>query len=786
MSDGTTRHGAAEEVAELLRSGAVLPPGTTGGGDRAVPVFTRAYRHPGLDDRIVVRLTPADPSGTEPAAGDPAGGDGGGFLGLLPVGEPVEVGVGQHRAMGFPEWVLVRHPTDGHLAMSLVEEMNKVARTVRSRAKRARATYESIGARLAGSVPHFLPTFYEEAGRVFLAAGEKAYASQMFVNARKAETAHALPFDEARMDAVFLEFALADAMPTKVLSSYAKGLSSRVPAATAYRHLRGLFVRLAAHGVAPSSPGAGDLRKLAKAVAGRNALAEEMAYLREVLPLPGTLKAPPGWWKAHRAALLELTRREPAARGTLLGLLPSEWEHEELGQWLDLLDKTGATEGLCDATLPAEARSPDGTAGWTRRFLALCRTHERYLAPSELYPLVDRMAGALRAELNDENATLRPPVGDVDLLDQLLALDVPVGDPEARPWLNLQDWAARDGRRDLLALAADTRFREVFRSGCPTYEREGIDKRTVARLAESPGGRPMLAEWVAGVSRGYLTCGLGDFALNSGPFQTLNWLPGEILATAEQEVRDALGTGMAPVLGRALRNGLLDELGWPAWDEAIGSSASPEQARATRVAEAWPHLVVLQGTHARVLGAQGTVLSHQLRLPDERGPGSPDVRYVDGALLVSWYVSATSTSYGYWYHPDTGVSPTTELTGDVRSCYACHADGSGGTNGMPPASLPLPGGGRTTGHGVLRPGDTHVPWRRRVIGDGTSHWVWIDDWSREKNSTWHAYEPADDTAGERGGPDWFAEGLRAAPEGSTLGACWLLPAPSAEPGPVCA
>ncbi|MFD5655167.1 DNA-binding protein [Streptomyces sp. NPDC127039] len=786
MSDGTTRDGAAAEVEELLRAGAVLPPGTTGGGDRAVPVFTRAYRHPGLDDRIVVRLTPADPSGTEPAGGDPAGGDGGGFLGLLPVGEPVEVGVGQHRAMGFPEWVLVRHPTDGHLAMSLVEEMNKVARTVRSRAKRARATYESIGARLAGSVPHFLPTFYEEAGRVFLAAGEKAYASQMFVNARKAETAHALPFDEARMDAVFLEFALADAMPTKVLSSYAKGLSSRVPAATAFRHLRGLFVRLAAHGVAPSSPGAGDLRRLAKAVAGRNALAEETAYLREVLPLPGTRKASPGWWKAHRAALTELTRREPAARGNLLALLPSEWEHEELGQWLDLLDKTGATEGLCDAALPAEARSPDGTAGWTRRFLALCRTHERHIAPSGLYPLVDRMAGALRAELNDEGGTLRPPVGDVDLLDQLLALDIPVGDPEDRPWLNLQDWADRDERRDLLALEADTRFREVFRSGCPTYEREGIDKRTVTRLAESPGGRPMLAEWVAGVSRGYLTSGLGDFALNSGPFETLNWLPGEILATAEQEVRGALGTGMAPVLARALRDGIVDELGWPAWDEAIGASASPEQARATRVAEAWPHLVVLQGTHARVLDAQGTVLSHELRLPDEGGPSRPDVRYVDGQLLVSWYASATSTSHGYWYHPDTGISPPTELVGDVRSSYACHADGSKGTNGMPPATLPLPGGGTTSGRGVLRPGDTHVPWRRRVIGDGTSYWVWVDDWSREKNSTWHAYDPADDTVGERGGPDWFAQGLRAAPEGSTLGTTWLLPAPSAEPGPVCA
>ncbi|MFJ8806792.1 DNA-binding protein [Streptomyces sp. NPDC102490] len=786
MSDGTTRDGAAADVEELLRAGAVLPPGTTGGGDRAVPVFTRAYRHPALDDRIVVRLTPAHPSGAEPAAGDPAGGDDGGFLGLVPVGEPVEVGVGQHRAMGFPEWVLVRHPSDGHLAMSLVEEMNKVARTVRSRAKRARATYESIGARLAGSVPHFLPTFYEEAGRVFLAAGEQAYASQMFVNARKAETAHALPFDEARMDAVFLEFALADAMPTKVLSSYAKGLSSRVPAATAFRHLRGLFVRLAAHGVAPSSPGAGDLRRLAKAAAGRNALAEEMAYLREVLPLPGTLKAPPGWWKAHRAALVELARREPAVRGTLLGLLPSEWEHEELGQWLDLLDKTGATDGLCDATLPAEARSPDGTAGWTRRFLALCRTDERRIAPPELYPLLDRMADTLRAELDAGNGTVRPPVGDVNLLDQLLALRIPVGAPEDRSGLNLQDWAALPTRRDLVALAADPRFHAAFRRGCPTYERDGIDKRTVTRLAESPGGRPMLAAWVAGISRGYLTSALGEFALYSGPFQTLKWLPGEILATAEREVRDALSTGMAPVLARALRNGLLDELGWPAWDEAIGAATPAERARAIRVAEAWPHLVVLDGTHARVIDARGTVLSHELRLPDDAE--RPDVRYVDGRLLVSWYAPAQSTSYGYWYHPgsDTGVSAPTELDGDVRSSYACHVNGSGGTNGMPPASLPLPGGGRTTGRGVLRPGDTHVPWRRQVISDGTSYWVWVEDWSAERNSAWHAYDPADDTVGERGGPDWFTEGLRAAPEGSALDTSWLLPAFAAEPGPVCA
>ncbi|WP_254405570.1 DNA-binding protein [Streptomyces sp. AC627_RSS907] len=789
MDDATTRDGATAvagreagsaagaEVEELLRAGAVLPPGTTGAGDRAVPMVTQAYRHPGLDGRVVVRLTAADT--TEPDEGPRTG-----FLGLEPEGEPVEVGLGQPRALGFPEWVLVRHPSDGHLAMSLVEEMNQVARTVRSRRKKARATYESIGERLARSVPHFLPTFYEQAGRVFLGVDETAYASQMFVNARKAETAHALPFDEARMDAVFLEFALADAVPAKILSSYAKGLSSRVPAATAFRHLRGLFVRLAAHGVPPSSPGATDLRRLAKAVAGRNALAEEMAYLREMLPLPGTVKAPPGWWKAHRPALLELTRQEPAVRGTLLGLLPEDWEREDLPQWLDLLEKSGATAGLCDATLPAEERSPDGTAGWVRRFLELCRTRNWRLAPTELYPLVDRLADTLRAELVASGGTLPPPVSDVDLLDQLLALRVPVADPGERQGLNLPEWAARDGRRDLVALEADARFREAFRRGCPTYEREGIDKRTVTALAQAPGGRPMLAEWVAEVSRKYLTAGLGEFSRLRGPLETLSWLPGEILATAEKEVREALGTGMAPVLARTLRTGIIDELGWPAWDEAVGSPESGEAASGIRVSEAWPHLIVLNGTQVRVVGAEGTVLGHELSLPDKADRGSPDVRYVDGGLLVSWYTYSTGSSHGYWHDAD--VSSPLPVDGDVRHSYVCAVDGSNGMNGMPPTSLPLPGGGRTTGHGVLRRGDTLVPPRRQVIGDGTSYWVWVKDWADERNSAWYAYDPLSDTLGERAAPEWFTEGVRTAPEGSTLDTAWLLPAPSAAPGPVCA
>ncbi|WP_404816288.1 DNA-binding protein [Streptomyces thermolineatus] len=778
MSDGATHDGAThdgsdgatEQVAELLRAGAVLPPGTAGGGDRAVPVFTQAYRHPGLDGRTVVRLIAED------RTGDPRSG----FLGLVPEGEPVEVGVGQHRALGFPEWILARHPADGHLAMSLVEEMDEVARTVRSRPKKARAAYESIGERLAGSVPHFLPTFYEQAGRVFLAAGEQSYASMMFVNARKAETAHALPFDEARADAVFLEFALAGAVPAKVLSGYAKGLSSRVPAATAFRHLCGLFVRLAAHGVPPSGPGAGDLRRLAKAAAGKNAQAEETAYLREMLALPGTVEAPPGWWKAHRQALLRLARQEPAVRGTLLRLLPAGWEPADLGQWFDLLEQSGAAAGLCDATLPAEERAPDGAAGWLRRVCALCGADCNRTAPAELYRLVDRMAGALRTELEAAGDMLPPPVGDVNLLDQLLSLGVPVAPPHPCQCtcqsLGLYAWACAEQRRDLVALEADGRFQQAFQEGIPTWER---DKRTLALLARSPGGRPMLAAWAGEVCRSYLDSALPGVP---GALTVLSSLPGEVLAVAEDEVREALSVGLAPALVRALRTGILDELGWPAWDEALEAMAPHGAAPQIHVAEAWPHLVVLDREQMRVIGAEGTVLTHRTRLPAEvlrESWNSVDCHYVDGELFV-WWQSYRSGMQGYWHH--TSDAPPKPVEHRFGSCVTT-VDGRLGLGGdMAPVSLPLPGGGRTTGHGVLHRGDTAVPLRRKVMGDGTSYWVQ----DHEGDSLiWRAYDPVGDTTGAPGTPEWISEALSGAPEGSRLETAWLHPAPSAEEGPVC-
>ncbi|MBJ6618466.1 hypothetical protein [Streptomyces sp. DHE17-7] len=64
-------------------------------------------------------------------------------------------------------------------------------------------------------MPHFLPTFYEQAARVFLRYDNTTYAAAFFGKARDAERVHALDVDEERQRAVFLEFAFAGALTVK-------------------------------------------------------------------------------------------------------------------------------------------------------------------------------------------------------------------------------------------------------------------------------------------------------------------------------------------------------------------------------------------------------------------------------------------------------------------------------------------------------------------------------------------------------------------------------------------
>ncbi|MFB0632151.1 DNA-binding protein [Streptomyces sp. AB3(2024)] len=754
--------------AALLAAGAVLPVGTTGAGPAAVPLTARAYRHPALgDDRVVVRLAAAELGAAEDLAA--------GFLGLVPQGEPPVVGLGRRQALGFPEWVLVHHPEDGHHALAVVPELDRLARQAKTKPKAALDACHELADRLALAVPHFLPVFYEQAARVFLAVENTTYAAQLFGRARTSEAGYGLTVDEDRLDAVFLEFALAGALPVKVLTGYGKELSARVSPAEAHDRFRRLCVRRTAGGLPPSAQATTELRRLARA-AGLSSGEPEQEYLAELLPLPATLRAAAGWWKSHRTALVALARRVPPVRGTLLSMMPGSGGGEagELAAlWLEVLEESGATAGLADGTLPEAERCPDGTAGWLERFHTA--RHAGWGTPPALpalLSLVTRCAERLRTELalpERENG-LRLALQDVNLLDLLLSLGLPVADP-GNAWqgvMGLDQWAQSPDPRDLSALCADERLRPAFLRTLDRYNGNGSGGRgTVRRLAECPGSRALLADWVGQVAAASTAAALPDLP---EAIRRLTWLPAEALALAPQEVSRAAAADLGEILARTLRGGLFEELLWPAWEEAVTALSPGGNRRNLTVMDAWPYVIVANSTQVRVIDADSTVLTHDLRIPAAAGGQSRQgFHYADGDLLVFW-VPYNGPVQGYWLS-----SPGDVLTLDSSANYWSVRSEH--------VTLPLPGGGRATGGGVLHRGDSKLPAERPVISDGTSYWVW-ERGAAMGESDWAEYDPTTGLHGRRSLPGFLADALRDHPGGSSLadgtGQNWLRPTPTVE------
>ncbi|MEU4381333.1 DNA-binding protein [Micromonospora echinofusca] len=752
---------ADEHSAEsVLTAGAVLPTDTAGAGERAVPLTARTYRHPALDDRPVVRLVDAALGEGEDIALE--------FLGLAPGAEPVVVGLGPRRPLAFPEWVLVHHPADGRHALAVVPELQKLAKQVRSRPKAALDAHQGIADRFARTLPHFLPTFFEQAARVFLAAGQDAYATQLFNKARKAEAQHGLPVDLHRLDEVYVEFASAKVVSATALAGYAKELSAQLPADEALDRFCRLALRAAAAGVVPSTQSATAVNRLVRTAtraAGKAAAAvadRADAYLTELLRLPVAAEAPAGWWKAHLPAVTALAGRDPAVRGSLLDLMPAD--RDDLVTWLALLTDTGALTGLCDPDVPEAARPRDGSVGWLRRFVSRANSGHHHRRLPQLYPLVERMADRLRIELAGSGEGLDVD-GDLELLDLLLALGLPVTPPKERDVLDLANWVKRGGERDLLAVAGDDRFTAALRRGLDQLDDQ---QPALRRMVDTPGVRPLLTDWLRERIRARFTAGLPYLPasvdwLGRIPVEALRLVPDVVgEAGAGGDLGQALGVDLAEHVARALRGGLVDELGWPdwelAWQEVTGGDRRVEVARQ----EAWPYVILAGPTTVRVIGDEGIVLRHDLRIPANDMWGQPGYHYVAGHLLVYWRSKALDYDLrGYWH----------SAPGEPQPLQGRHHGSQPRGKGI---TLPLAGGGRTTGDGVLHAGDTAVPSELPVITDGTDHWVYRHS---EDDDTygWREYDPVANTHGGRGLPRFLAE---LPVDGSQLRepASWLRPA----------
>lgn len=745
----------AFDDATVLDAGGIVPGQSTVRAGSGV-MTAREYRHPALEtDEVVVRLVPAALGEAEDLAME--------FLGFSAPPDPYPVGVGASPALGFPAWALVNDPGNGRHALAMVKEMERLARLTKTKPGNAKEGYEQLAARLDGTVPHFLPTFWEQAGRAFVAADNAKTAGLCFGRAREAERVHALAVDEQRVADVYIEYALAGALPAKAMSQYARELAERLAPEPAYHRFRSVAVHRVAGGLGPYAGMAEDLARLARA-AGLDAGVEAQRVIADVLVLPAVARAPLGFWKSYLKPLVVLARQDPATRGRLLAILPEPpgSDADITGFWVELLDATGAMDGLTGDVEP-DAAPPGGPAAWLERVVIRRSRGYRMRRSAPLLALVRRMAPRLVAE----GRTVRPYdervwYADLDLLDALVADGVPVAWPELGR-LDIFHWLVDDGdgRRDLVALARyeplAALWRRELQHAVNGRRGSGAMADHIAAMATHPGLRLGMADWLADAAD---RAGDATLAVLSGLADDLDLMhSSQGAAIAPDAVRRIAAADVSEALARTLRAGLVEELSWPAYDEAVRQL--PERSQ-LQFDEAWPHLVVHDNSHALVVGAETILLDHVMQLPHSASrPGwrRPTCTYVDGRLQVTWHDH--TGWYGYWAERPAEVFDVRAESGSPQTLLTA-------------LSIPLPNGGATGGGRPFVAGGRTEFSRHRVASDGTGYWRLENELARGWQPgpwRWREYTVGTGAAHGYELPRFFAE----APGELAPEACVLLP-----------
>ncbi|MGR6318786.1 hypothetical protein Q2K19_32080 [Micromonospora soli] len=742
----------------LVEAGAILPGGEAQAGRDVVTA--RRYSHPALTGRTVVRLAGATLGEAEDLSME--------FLGFSRTAEPTGVGTARRQSLGFPAWALINDPGNGRHALAMVKDMARLARTAVSKPGNAREGYQQLATRLGAAAPHFLPTFWEQAGRAFLAADNPRMAGGCFAEARRAEQMHGLAVDEERLREVHLEFAFAGALTAKMLTEYSRAVAARRPALEAYELVRTLAIRRVAGGLPPYAGMAEDLRRLAKA-AGVDVEEQAEAVIRQLLAFPAMARSSEPVWKAYRKPLMRLARRDPAVRTRLVEMFPEPpgWSADVTDFWLELLTATGTLDLLRDEAATVSA------ARWLERLMALRERRSRRRCERLIRVMAD-LVPRLRAEgrpvrLWSDFAHR----ADLDVLDVCLAGGVPVAVETDSSAFNVSAWVQDDGpgRRDLRAVATDPGCRVLLARGAADalsglHSRHGSGPLPAQLVTETLGAAglrevlsELLVERAARVPEGTLI-GL-DEALSQ---LAAVWSPAGVALAPEAFA--ALATVDVPaVLARSLRAGLVAELSWPAYEQVA------EDKLGRRFGDGWPQLVVQDNRTAHVVDVNAPTSEHLFRYPPSDSPHARNsyadttCRLVDGQLRVTWY-STSGRLVGYW-----SADPDVLVEHDQPTDHALW-----GRRSLP---LPLPDGAMTTGGRPWHAGDTRGPAATYpVASDGVSFWRCerpTDSTAGERR--WREYDPATGEGGRYSLPAFFAADL---PPDATLLAdlCELRPAPA--------
>lgn len=674
----------------------------------ADPVVARAYAHGAIPGRVVVRLVPeALRDGSDAEAR---------VAGFTPTGTDLGVGRRRRRALGFPQWTLVHEPRHAALALSLVPELRKHARTAASKPGAARDGFVALAKTLERKAPSLLPTFHEQAARAFVDAGNPKLAATFFDKARAAEAAYGLAVDEVRRGDVFLEFALAGAVTVKSITAWLQEVGASGGAGAALERLVLLATGRTHGGLPPWASFGKDLARLAVA-AGRDPAEVGARWLADVLGAPALDRMSAGAWQELDPAVRRLAA-DPSARRALAGRFPkgttSRWDDTDDDFALAWLDRLHACGALAPGAVPDD---------WLARLLAW--------APDHLGPVL-LLLRAFGPSWSGREVRVDRDWIDPDWLDLLLEVGVtPRLGEDTTVWL--RGWSGQapvpgrwelsgeDRPRALRHVLAAPELREATLRSVP----QALSQPSFARAARAhPELDAVRIEAVRGLLRQLREGPLGEAEDAVG---TLEDLPYADLAEDPALGPDVRSADVAEALAASLRGGVLEELAWPAWEEALRELGDGDRT----VGGGWPWVAVAVGRKAVVLGPDGQrCAAVDLSLP--KGAELRAIRWLDGALLAGF--TGDDGEQASW-----STAPRDRFEADVP-WY--------GDTATP--AWPCPGGGVFVGGAVVHRGDRGWPPDATTFCDGESAWVLDDERLR-------AFDPATGRVGDGPAPSFLAD-----------------------------
>ncbi len=473
-----------------------------------------------------------------------------------------------------------------------------------------------------------------------------------------------------------------------------------------------------------------DLRALAKA-AKLDTDAEDDSLTRELLATPAIARSPAELWTTFRPSLVRLGKKDGTIRDQLRQIFPAPRNSDDdkrkklVTEWLELLDEVGALGDIPDAGLAEWLGKLIRWAGSTPRVVALLGE----LAPRIKEPIAVVVKQGWWERL------------DLDLAERALELGLTLADPGD------DDFGPDAITCDPVRVAAH-----------PIYGKKLVE--CVAGMMGEAEHEPKMRgkPGFTAARRAWLEAELEN--VDKGALKrfedALDELESKTDARTFLEFPDLYArlsaAKVAPALRKVLAEGVFDELGWPAFEQAREKLDGED----LEIVGAFPWLVIHNARHATVLGPEGVVLEHDF-VSHAKNESVQKAIFVDGQLFVVVRDNKNYDSLAYW-----SSAPKNRFEPKGSGWHEIGVE------------TRLADGSVTLGNRAFRAGDTELGWFRRHAFDGTQ--VFVHEYSGGA-SGFREYDPRTGKMGRNARPTFFESYV--APNMQLSSSCALYAVPLA-------